>query len=194
MSARIIDFKTRLPYVNPVRQIFTGPNEIAVELCERLGRQISWHNIRYCSAQDELITYVGTTHCDYKFHPSMPFPMPLWLGYDTLKRDQTYKLHCSNTTDPFMWMDRKYEATLRLLIHCRRNKIHLDISTQSDLIACDDYISQLDKSWLITLCFPDNMDDEEFRAKYPGCPSQLRLKKAYEKLKNLGLNVHMGVI
>ena len=190
----VLDLKTRQVWIPPVRQIFTGPNEIAVELCERFNKQLVFPDVRTGNLSHELRTYWGSTHTGIMTSNQMPFPVPCWMGYSGLKTGRTYSLHCSNKTDPFMWMDRRFKCTLWLLEYCKQNKISLDISTQSDLIACSDYADTLDKSWKITLCFRDHLGDEQFDVEYPGCPSQLRLKKAYEKLKNLGLNVHMGVI
>ena len=115
-----------------------------------------------------------------------PFPCPNYksnatvLGLGILNGQEA---------DSFMHMDRKYKVTLN-----RLSKIKV-IYTRSDLIAHDDYISQLNKNVSINIVYGkfEVMDDGLLSKEdiWGGCPSYKRRLKAFDKLKALGFKVKM---
>lgn len=94
--------------------------------------------------------------------------------------------------DPFAWMDVKHKATQKLLDEVKG--MPLTISTRSDLIAHDDYMSKLDprnhKIRMHIAHYPS--EDQSLAHKYSlerATPSTSRRLKAAKKLKDAGFNV-----
>lgn len=99
-------------------------------------------------------------------------------------------------SDAFAWLDRKYQITLAALeqLNEASDRKTIVITTQSDLIGCDDYVDRLAELSTrhdveIQIVYPKGLDADDFRTLLPACPSQLRLDKAIEKLTDAGLNV-----
>lgn len=96
------------------------------------------------------------------------------------------------SVDPFRWSDTKNGASKEIL-RAHKGK-PLKISTTSDLIAHDDYISQLDPK-LHSVEFrltPDVSFDELLSLKeYSGRPSFKRQAKAIKKLRDAGIDVRV---
>lgn len=88
--------------------------------------------------------------------------------------------------DPFMWADQKYGASKELLKkHLKAGK-SANITTSSDLIAHDDYMSAIPKGSTVNLVLA-----EPTKENRTVLPSKLRLLNAYERLKENGINVNL---
>ncbi len=93
-------------------------------------------------------------------------------------------------SDPFAWIDRKYGVSKAALQQLTMlvEPTTIKITTQSDLIACDEYRAILKE--LITkghtvhvqLMTIWGLDSESARILMPAMPSEKRLQKAYEYL------------
>lgn len=95
-------------------------------------------------------------------------------------------------TDPFRWTDVKSGYAKRALSENKGKP--LTISTSSDLIAHDDYISQLDpKLHTVEFRLSPDVPLNEFMhmEKYKGSPSFARQAKAIKKLRDAGINVRV---
>jgi hypothetical protein len=79
--------------------------------------------------------------------------------------------------DSFSFIDKKYRTTLNILKH---KKIK-NITTSSDLIAHDEYVSLIPRNCKVKLVFKQN----------EGTPSFKRLQKAKEKLEAHGITVDL---
>jgi hypothetical protein len=119
-----------------------------------------------------------------------PFPADYNVLDAKLKNIGDKTVILGNKSDPFMWMDMKYQFTkytLRKIKGCK-----LEIYTRSDLIAQDEYIELLDKNnTTINIYIPKHRNDELARCEEPGAPSVKRRLQAVEKLKSLGFTVNI---
>jgi len=132
------------------------------------------------AGQKQKLPYHGhCVHLPYKSRICMPIPNFNFKGLEILGD----WIMNSSKPDPFMHMDVKYKITLNSL-----NKAKI-IFTRSDLISHDSYIDRLSSGVEINLVFSE-LNNDEHRKAFPGCPSQLRLYRAYAKLKNLGFKVN----
>jgi hypothetical protein len=132
------------------------------------------------AGQKQKLPYHGhCVHLPYKSRLKMPVPNFNFKGLKVLGD----WILTSNKPDPFMGMDRKYKITLSVL---DRAEV---IYTRSDVVACDDYVEKLNKNVRVNLVFNPELNADQFRQNFPGCPSQLRLFVAYRKLIDLGFNV-----
>jgi hypothetical protein len=116
-----------------------------------------------------------------------PFPCPNYKANNTILG---LGILNGKEADSFAHMDKKYKVTLN-----RLSEIKV-IYTRSDLVAHDDYISQLNKNASITLIYSEiEKTDDTFTyktdSKWGGCPSYSRRLKAFNKLKALGFKVKM---
>lgn len=114
-----------------------------------------------------------------------PFPSEVYNMIKILKRSN--HLNVGLKSDPFMWLDHKYQITKGLLIAATRHGVTLTLHTMSDLCAHSDYISLL-KGHNVVI----NMgcgDEREERFDSPGAPSIKRRMNAFEALKAAGVNV-----
>lgn len=111
-----------------------------------------------------------------------PFAMPMDPTSNAIGRDVA-----KGGNDPLAWMDMKYRNTWNH-IKTRANQT-LSIHTRSDLIAHDDYLAVLNKSFHEVYIHVLTDNEGYGRIVEPGCPSYKRRIGAYEKLKSLGFNV-----
>lgn len=111
-----------------------------------------------------------------------PFAMPMDPTSNAIGRDVP-----QGGNDPLAWMDMKYRNAWNH-IRERRNQ-SLTIRTRSDLIAHDEYLAVLDKSFHEVFIHVLTDNEEIGRVIEPGCPSYKRRIQAYDKLKSLGFNV-----
>ena len=91
----------------------------------------------------------------------------------------------TDSIDPFHWADNKFQVTKNAL----KNSDHpVTINTSSDLVATNDYIDAIPKGSHVNMYMLSD-DPEINRMLFPGNPSQLRLEKAADKLKESGVSV-----
>lgn len=94
--------------------------------------------------------------------------------------------------DPFAWSDVK-SGTSKKILEAHKGE-PLKISTRSDLLAHDDYISNLDpKLHSVEYHLSPDVPLSDFNSmdKYKGSPSFGRQVKAIKKLKDAGINVRI---
>lgn len=127
-----------------------------------------------------------------------PFPMPADLPKIEvyLKRFKGKFLRLGSKSDPFMWIDQKYQITKSVLEIANENDVQLIIHTMSDLCAHDDYAILLKRgghSIVMQMGFEDlRLRTEPIeRAVSPGAPSLKRRQLAVEKLAKHGVDVEI---
>lgn len=131
---------------------------------------------------NEICPYIGNVQLWDKYDSGFSLPIPCnidWL-LESLPENEELILGNAKNNEPFMWMDRKYKQTLRILKQCKLNNNYLTITTASDLIVHDGYIDHLDKSWEIYI---------DLETEHNGMPSVKRRIRAFQKLFSLGFNV-----
>jgi hypothetical protein len=122
----------------------------------------------------------------------MPFPVDLRLINKVLEVNSGGTLEVGRAADPFMWMDQKYKNTLNTIHLANKNNVKLVFNTMSDLCATDEYINLLIEGKhkiKMSMGFKIENADEIERKISPGAPSVLRRKKAFNKLKDAGVDV-----
>jgi hypothetical protein len=124
----------------------------------------------------------------------MPFPTDFRKIEDAAKNFDG-PIILGNKSDPFMWMDQKYEMTKNLLNSLEGKDI--TIRTRSDLVGHDDYIPLLKKNnTTVQMIVPErivglgNME-QAIRTLEPGAPSLERRLEAVQKLRENGINVEI---
>lgn len=182
--SNVICFKTR-QILYSVNEHLDQPLELRALLQRMELNDTPQHVETILSIQSaENGPYVGD--CTHAIHPiryqGQPFPFPNYSAPP--KKVLGLGILDGSEPDPFMHMDKKYKATFRILKHA------ILIYTRSDLIAHDDYISELNKKAKIFIVFNDTNDDIN-ALNEAGCPSYKRRVKAFEKLKSLGFDVKM---
>lgn len=95
-----------------------------------------------------------------------------------------------NFKEPFPWMDSKYGAGKELLQKHNSLGKPVTINTSSDLIGRDDYLKEIPDGSTVNMYLGPE-DETEMRSKFPGNPSNLRLEKAAERLRDAGVNVKL---
>ncbi len=119
-----------------------------------------------------------------------PFPSNPEKIVDALK-DHEGKIILGDKSDPFMWMDRKYGITKKLLSDVKDKE--LLIRTRSDLAAHSDYIPLLRQNkTTVQFVLPEYLNDEFSRLTEPGAPSIKRRLEAAKRLKESGINVELA--
>jgi DNA repair photolyase len=114
----------------------------------------------------------------------MPIPANLDPKTDFLGRG----VRDGTESDPFPWMDHKYQITLNFLRQ-KPNKSSLEVETRSNLIAHDDYLDELKRlDVVVTMLFGD-ADMNTCRHSEPGAPSNKRRAQAVDKLIKNGIQV-----
>lgn len=99
---------------------------------------------------------------------------------------------CDNTTDAFQFMDLKFQSTMAVLKHLNITwpEVVKVIQTQSDLVAHDDYLKQLNS---IDKVYFKKVKELSFKKNYPGAPSLLRQEKAIQKMQRQGITAEFKV-
>lgn len=118
----------------------------------------------------------------------MNFPQPIPQQVENLKGVLGKEVP-KGGSDPFAWMDTKYEVTKKLLQ--KNTDTPLTINTRSDLIAHNDYMNLLNPSkHKINIHLLGDMDiDRLSRVMEPGAPSIRRRLDAAKKLSEAGFDV-----
>lgn len=130
---------------------------------------------------NEICPYIGNVQLWEKYDSGFSMPIPCNIdNIHTQLNESFYILGNAKNNEPFMWMDRKYKQTLRILQYCKQKDKQLYIKTASDLIATNQYIDQLDKSWTIYI---------DLKTTSISMPSIQRRERAFQKLFSLGYNV-----
>ncbi len=115
--------------------------------------------------------------------------VPNYNTTPTGKIGEGMPLHTAD--DPFLWADDKYKATMELLQKHADNGIIPEIHTASDLIAKDPYNKMIPKDAKINM-YVTGLDSSIHGQVFPGHPSELRVMRAAEKLKDQGFtNVNL---
>lgn len=122
-----------------------------------------------------------------------PFPVPCEVTAKSCTkfkgRLQLGSMCLQGIDEPFPWSDSKNQVSLRFLKSLPKGT-KLDIMTRSDLIAREDYISELlGLDVTVHILIPTFISDAELRQLEPGSPSIKRRLAAVEKLKQLGIKV-----
>lgn len=148
-------------------------------------------------------TYQGNVHTNKGMLKGWPLPLP----YDIREYSKhIYKYeHLILEDECFMYMDRKYKVTLRLLkdiAKCpSKNLKSITIRTRSDLFAHDSYLEPLEVLKVLGIDIKFNLygmtiSEATNKKQWPGAPSVKRreraLSKAIDRLK-LRLKVVEGV-
>jgi len=123
-------------------------------------------------------------------------PMPFPASYSEidclLEFREVKSVTLGAKSDPFMWMDKKYEVTRYTLMRIKERGLKLTIRTRSDLIAHDDYTQAMDPANTTVIMLVNNPFNEEIsRAEEPGAPSIKRRMQAVEKLRERGIKVEV---
>lgn len=205
MSAAILYFPGVKPL--PIKKKYTMVEEykqcayISLETCEAIESLLD--RLRLDDAKKYLYLGIAMTsrsgtntldldsdvlHIDTYFK-SPYFAMPVNLA-KTIAELEEYSSKGLNSyftsviigenCDPFMWHDRKYGQTQDLLVYLKENEIVYTLKTESDLIACDDYLSLLSERTTVEM-----YTGEEDK----GAPSIKRRLRAIDRLKNAGIKV-----
>jgi len=117
---------------------------------------------------------------------AMQYPIDNYIPDGKLGRDLTH-----GGADPFAWMDTKYGYGKRALeAHAGKN---LSINTRSDLIAHDDYMKLIDPRLHEVNFYMPNLNERAARAFAGGAPSQQRILKAAQKLREAGIKVTINL-
>lgn len=132
-----------------------------------------------------------------KWNRPMPFPVDLREIDKFLKARSGKVVKLGSKSDPFMWMDHKYEITKNTLRLANQYGVQLFIETMSDLCAHDDYLELLKAgkhTISMHLGFEEYFESERAypsksveRQVSPGAPSVQRRLKALAKLRDSGV-------
>ncbi len=124
----------------------------------------------------------------YTFNKPMPVPCEVTEKSCTkVKGVLTLGSKCEQGIDePFPWMDHKYQVALNFL-KSLPDGTSLNIFTRSDLIAHDDYVTELKRLKATVYVLFASVDDETNRTNEPGAPSYKRRKMAVDKLREQGI-------
>lgn len=92
------------------------------------------------------------------------------------------------------WMDTKFQLMKNAMAKARDEGVPYIINTSSDLVGRDDYIEALGKNAKVKIwALPDapigSETGDAIRHLFPGNPSRLRQKWAFDKLKQAGVDV-----
>ncbi len=123
----------------------------------------------------------------------MPFPADMVAIDKFLKSRSGKVLVLGSKSDPFMWMDHKYQITKSVIALANKYDVVLCINTMSDLCANDDYLDLLkagDHQITMNMGFSDETETES-RLNSPGAPSIKRREQAITKLKDAGIEVYI---
>lgn len=116
----------------------------------------------------------------------MPFPSDLRPIVKALKAGGEWTLGAKS--DGFMWMDRRYRHTYKVLQLAKHYKVKLTIHTMSDLVAHDDYIHLL-KGHTIVMNMGSGESEAQELLDSPGAPSLKRRIEAVQTLLHSGIEV-----
>lgn len=157
----------------------------------------------YGNVHNSLHQYSGGKY----FNSPYPMPADLKAIDKFLNKNSGRVVGLGDKSDPFMWMDQKYQITKSVLILANKYKVTLFIETMSDLCAHDEYLKLLSegdhtiqmimgfeetKAKLIKSRYGREMEESSEqieKAVSPGAPSLRRRQKAIEKLNCCGVNV-----
>ena len=115
-------------------------------------------------------SYVGNIH---KGCSTIPLPVNVDLIIDYIKKNDIKHLKLDDNC--FMWMDRKYKITVRLLRRLKETNIKsITFKTYSDVFAHDEYLDLM-KDLNIEI------HASIFKVKREGAPSYKRRRKALDK-------------
>lgn len=145
------------------------------------------HNSQHCT------NYVNRNKAKW----NRPMPCPVDPDNLSMLLDKAYVKNVAKVvfgvkSDPFMWMDQKYEFT-KYILYCLKENVdaQVEIFTRSDLVAHDDYITLMGKWCTINMYIPKHQDEDLTRIEEPGAPSVKRRMIAVDKLKSLGFKVNV---
>jgi len=109
-----------------------------------------------------------------------------------LEKNQNKTIRFGKKSDPFMWMDSKYEMTKKVFILANKYNVKLVIHTMSDLCAREDYrnlIKAGNHSVVMNLGLVEYQNDRVERILSPGAPSLKRRNLALSVLRKNGVSV-----
>lgn len=141
------------------------------------------HNSTHRYSIKEKLSKVGS------WNRPIPFMVDLKLIEKTLIKNKNNTLNFGLASDPFQWMDRKYQNTLSTLKLANKHNVKLIIHTMSDLCAHEDYIEHLRSHEVYMFMGVKGFNEHHERILSPGAPSLLRRQKAIDKLKKESINV-----
>lgn len=136
---------------------------------------------------NELSNQAAKENKAYIFDPNkMPVPVPNPNLNTNILGEA--RINDAAFDDPLRWADSKYGVT-KAWMEKNADK-PITINTSSDLIARDDYAALINPKSKVNLY--DTTDNEHInRMIFPGNASSARINKAYEKLKDAGVNVEL---
>lgn len=102
------------------------------------------------------------------------------------KSGDPYKIH--SKSEPLNWFDLKYGATKKLIEKHAKSNMPVEITTASDLIAHDDYSKILPQGSKVNMVLANTVKDG---SHYSPLPSDKRMLKAFDKLKQEGIEVNL---
>lgn len=117
----------------------------------------------------------------------MPFPADLEMIENAFKKQKSFVFGFKS--DPFMWVDLKYQVTFEVLKLAKQYGVHLHIETMSDLVAQKDYLDLL-QGHSVTMQLGSGNDIQE-RIDSPGAPSPRRRLVACQLLADRGIHVEL---
>jgi hypothetical protein len=136
---------------------------------------------------NELSNEASKQNKAYIYDPNkMPIPIPN-PNLNTNMLGEA-RINDANFDDPLRWMDSKYGVTKSWMEKNADKPI--TINTSSDLIARADYAALINPKSKVNLY--DTTDNDHInRMIFPANPSSARINKAYERLKDAGVNVEL---
>ncbi len=126
-----------------------------------------------------------------------PFPSDLRKVFKAIykNRNKNRVMVLGHKSDPFMWMDCRYNQTKKIIKYATKYGVALSINTMSDLCAHDDYLKLIkDGNHQVVMNMSSlNSNEEIERILSPGAPSLARRRKAVSKLSTSGIEVYIRV-
>jgi len=101
--------------------------------------------------------------------------------------DQRIPLRIGSMSDSFMWMDKKYGVTKEVLKILKFYQYPHIIFTRSDLIAEDEYLSELDRNQVSVQFSMSSIHEALTRTIEPGAPSPRKRLAALKKVAEAGI-------
>lgn len=164
--------------------------DLAAKIMARFGEDQPRHFIESLhELHDEPYSHGDIHNIQWGKHDKIhnrPMPFPRQASPESVGGHLGKRVH-TGSADPLPWMDLKYGVAAKILDEHKDSP--LKISTRSDLIAHDDYISKLNPEKHSVEIHIPGLDDEIARTLEPGAPSVKRRLWAAKRLKEAGIPV-----
>jgi hypothetical protein len=153
-------------------------------------------NIKHLGGSTKFATSIGKRY----WNRPMPFPSDVSETIKAIRKAKSVVLGVDS--DPFTWMDRKYQVTKEVLLQLLNSNVEtVVLNTRSDLVAMDEYLGILTKlsavkNIAIMIHVPTQggkiLDEHVTRCIEPGAPSIKRRLEALNILKQAGISAYLS--